>query len=129
VIDGATPDTAALDRLVRRATRKLLPPGAGATHLDLAVAALALAAAAGRLARVEVIAARDEEGASWEDVGQALGVSRQTAHERFRAGPDGLHSRFFKSAPQRPAEAALNANRSARPKVVAGPTRRTRRSV
>lgn len=65
-------------------------------HLDRAVAALRLSEAAERHARAEVIAARELEGASWADVGKALGVSRQTAHERFRTGPDGLHSRLFK---------------------------------
>lgn len=69
--------------------------GAGA-HLDRAVAALRLAASAERLARVEVLAAREFDNASWTDVGRALGVSRQTAHERFRTGPDGLHSRLYK---------------------------------
>ena len=66
------------------------------THLDRAVAALELSAAAERYARAEVIAARELDGASWADVGKAFGVSRQTAHERFRTGPDGLHSRLFK---------------------------------
>ena len=68
------------------------------THLDRAVAALELSAAAERYARAEVIAARDLDGASWADVGKALGVSRQSAHERFRTGPDGMHSRLFKRA-------------------------------
>lgn len=72
-------------------------PGVGA-HLDRAVTALELSAAAQRYARAEVIAARELDGASWTDVGKALGVSRQTAHERFRTGPDGLHSRLFKRA-------------------------------
>lgn len=67
-------------------------------HLDRAIAALRLSDAAERLARAEVIAARELDGASWADVGKALGVSRQTAHERFRTGPDGLHSRLFKRA-------------------------------
>lgn len=67
-------------------------------HLDRAVAALRLSEAAERFARAEVIAAREFEGASWADVGNAFGVSRQTAHERFRTGPDGLHSRLFKRA-------------------------------
>jgi hypothetical protein len=66
------------------------------THLDRAIAALKLSAAAERYARAEVIAARELDGASWADVGKALGVSRQTAHERFRTGPDGMHSRLFK---------------------------------
>ncbi len=77
--------------------RDLVASEAGlGTHLDRAVAALELSAAAERYARAEVIAARELDGASWADVGKALGVSRQTAHERFRTGPDGLHSRLFK---------------------------------
>lgn len=68
------------------------------SHLDRAVVALRLSEAADRYARAEVIAARELDGSSWADVGNALGVSRQTAHERFRAGPDGLHSRFYKRA-------------------------------
>ncbi len=65
-------------------------------RLRVAVAARALADAADRLARVEVLAARESDGATWEQVGEAFGVSRQSAHERFRTGPDGMHSRLFK---------------------------------
>lgn len=65
-------------------------------RLRVAVAARALADAADRLARVEVLAARELDGATWEQVGAAFGVSRQSAHERFRTGPDGMHSRLFK---------------------------------
>ena len=46
--------------------------------------------------RREVMAARDMDDSTWADVGRAFGVSTQTAHERFRTGPDGLHSRYFK---------------------------------
>ncbi len=66
-----------------------------ATHLEKAVLSLRLAEAADWLARVEVTAAREHDGASWADVGQALGVNRQAAHERFRTGPEGMHSRLF----------------------------------
>jgi hypothetical protein len=68
----------------------------GQPRLDAAAAALLLAEAADRLARAEVMAAREADGATWEQVGTALGMSRQAAHERFRTGPDGLHSRWFK---------------------------------
>jgi hypothetical protein len=64
-------------------------------HLRVAVAALKVAEAADRFARTEIMAARDEDGATWEDVGQALDITRQAAHERFRTGPDGMHSRLF----------------------------------
>ncbi len=72
--------------LVRRLT------GAGATHLDRAVVAGMLAKAADRLSRSEVMAAR-ADGSTWAEVGEAFGISTQAAHERFRSGPDGLHSR------------------------------------
>jgi hypothetical protein len=42
------------------------------------------------------MAARDVDGATWEQVGIAFCMSRQSAHERFRTGPDGLHTRWFK---------------------------------
>ena len=64
-------------------------------HLQVAAAALALAGAADRLAREEILVARDVDGATWEQVGEALGISRQGAFERFRTGPDGMHSRLF----------------------------------
>lgn len=71
------------------------PAGAPSRHLEVAAAALALAEAADRLARAEIIAARDEDEATWEQVGEALGITRQAAHERFRTGPDGMHSRLY----------------------------------
>lgn len=84
-----------IDEVVRDAIGSEAGPVA---HLERAVAALRLSEAAERFARAEVIAARELDGASWTDVGNALGVSRQTAHERFRTGPDGLHSRHFRRA-------------------------------
>ncbi len=87
------------DKKLERAARDLIESLAGgrqkATHLDKAVLSLRLAEAADWVARVEVIAAREQDGASWADVGQALGVNRQAAHERFRMGPEGMHSRLF----------------------------------
>ena len=65
------------------------------SHLDKAVLSLQVAEAAEWLARVEVIAARERDDASWADVGRALGINRQAAHERFRTGPEGMHSRLF----------------------------------
>lgn len=62
-------------------------------HLDRAVAARAIAEVATRLERVEVMAAR-EDGATWATIADVFGITTQTAHERFRSGPDGLHSRF-----------------------------------
>jgi hypothetical protein len=45
-----------------------------------------VAAAADRLARTHVALARDKESATWEQVGEAFGTTRQSAHERFRTG-------------------------------------------
>lgn len=87
-----------LDRLVDLVARRdVSGPSGGRSHLERAAAALSVSEAAERLARVEVMAARSGDGVSWQDVGDALGVSRQTAHERFRTGPDGMHSRLFKT--------------------------------
>jgi hypothetical protein len=71
--------------------------GEGSSRLDRASLALRLADAADRVARVSVDAARTVDGASWTDVGSALGITRQTAHERFRDGADGGRSRFTTS--------------------------------
>jgi hypothetical protein len=71
--------------------------GDSASHLERAAAALRLAAEADTYARAEVMAARELDAASWADVGAELGMTRQAAHERFRTGPDGYHSRWYKS--------------------------------
>ena len=83
----------ALDEAVQRAD--VGRNDVASKHLRLAAAALAIAEAADRLARTEIILARDEDDATWEDIGQALGITRQAAHERFRTGPDGMHSRLY----------------------------------
>jgi hypothetical protein len=54
-------------------------------HLLLAVSAARLAAEADRVAQAHVTLARKTEGATWEQVGEAFGTSRQSAHERFRS--------------------------------------------
>src|SRR5207302_718826 len=38
---------------------------------------------------VEMAGARESDGASWANVGEALLMSLQSAHERFHAGPEG----------------------------------------
>ena len=68
-----------------------LSSGSG-SRLERSVAASRVAKVADRLSRAEVMAARDE-GSTWAEVGEAFGISTQAAHERFRSGPDGLHSR------------------------------------
>lgn len=87
------------DQRVAREARRLISElaGLGADRLTRAGVALQLAEAADRAARVEIAAARESDGASWADVGEALGVARQSAHERFRSGPDGGHSRLTNS--------------------------------
>lgn len=66
-------------------------------HLGRAVAATRVAAVAQRLARAEVERAR-VAGATWREVGEAFGTNRQTAHERFRDGADGRHTRTSRPA-------------------------------
>ena len=80
-----------LTRLIRELS------GEGSSRLERAALALRVADAADRVARTSIDAARAVDGASWTDVGAVLGVTRQTAHERFRDGPDGGRSRFTMS--------------------------------
>lgn len=68
-------------RLKTRRQRAATPSG----HLLRAVTAARVAAAAERLARAEVGKAREAEGLTWEQVGEAYGTTKQSAHERFRA--------------------------------------------
>ena len=88
-----------VDRRLVDLARDMTKPAS--SRLARAEALLRNAAAADRLARAEVSAARDHDGASWTDVGDALGVSRQTAHERFRSGPEGGASRLTFRPPER----------------------------
>ena len=95
------PASRRIERAVQDALATVLPAGLGAQpHLTRAVLADRFAAAATRLSRAEVMAARERDGATWDDVASAFGITRQAAHERFRTGPDGLHSRFFKRQTQ-----------------------------
>lgn len=95
------PSQRAVDAATEAALAQLLPKNPGEQpHLARAVLADRLAAAATRLSRAEVMAAREFDAATWDEVAEAFGISRQAAHERFRTGPDGLHSRYFKR--QRP---------------------------
>jgi hypothetical protein len=80
-----------LDRAVADLAREF--SGAEDGHLDRAVLAMRVAAAAEQLARTEVDRAR-RAGATWQDVGDAFGTNRQAAHERFREGAGGGRSRL-----------------------------------
>lgn len=94
----ATDRDRSAEELVRRAIQELAAQSrsrrkhagdttdASSPHLLLAVSAARLAAAADRLARDHVRLAREVEGATWEQVGDAFGTTRQSAHERFRPG-------------------------------------------
>jgi len=96
-MDHRSHDGRSLARAVEAALAVVLGERAGSqSRLERAAAADQISAAAERLSRAEVMAARDTEGASWQDVGDAFGITRQSAHERFRTGPDGLHTRWFK---------------------------------
>ena len=68
----------------RRSTRKQDAEPSG--HLLFAVTAARFAAAADRIAHAYVTKAREDDGVTWEQVGEAFGTSRQSAHERF--GPN-----------------------------------------
>lgn len=71
---------------MRRGTRQSGKATTSSGHLALAVTAARVAAAADRVARTHVTLARDEEGVTWEQIGEAFGTTRQSAHERFRTG-------------------------------------------
>lgn len=81
---GAAHDLAAKTR--RSRSRRVAD--SDSEHLVLAVAASRIAAAAERLARAHVARARQSDGVTWEQVGEAFGTTRQSAHERFRQ-PEG----------------------------------------
>ncbi len=80
---------------MRELVESLAEGGRKATHFGKPVIGLRLAEAADWYARVEVMAARERDDASWADVGKALGINRRATHERFRSGPEGMHSRLF----------------------------------
>src|SRR5688572_4577051 len=94
-----------LERAVADLMRELSTADDG--HLDRAVVAMRLAAAAEQLAPTEVDRAR-RAGATWQDVGDAFGTNRQAAHERFREGPGGGRSRLSR----RPGSAQSNSDSS-----------------
>jgi hypothetical protein len=108
---------------VKREVRQLVDRIAtsSSSHIDRGAIALAVADVADRMAREEVMAARSADGATWQAIGDGLGVSRQSAHERFRTGPDGMHTRLFK----RVAVESEVRSRSTRPST-SGSTRRAR---
>jgi hypothetical protein len=67
----------------RDRNREVVQPRA----LDLAVLALEVGQAMEVIAAEHVAAARDLDGATWSDVGDALGITMQSAHARFALPP------------------------------------------
>lgn len=50
------------------------------------VQALRMIAATAESAQRQAVAQARAEGASWDEIGRALGTTRQSAHERYAAG-------------------------------------------
>ena len=104
--DGAVPPHVCLTLLARYATGQ--PAGGGearVTALEALAAAHHLATAA-REVYEPLVAAAQAEGASWADIGTALGISRQAAHTTYRHAtkePSSMLSLFRRPAPA-PAE-------------------------
>jgi cyclohexanone monooxygenase len=74
-----------IDAAIDEAMAKLVPNDLGhQPHLARAVIAERLAAVATHLSRAEVANAHGRDGATWDDVGDAFGVSSHDAHDRFR---------------------------------------------
>lgn len=103
--DGTVPPHVCLTLLARYATGQ---PGEGearVTALEALAAAHHLATAA-RAVYGPLVAAAQAEGASWADIGAALGISRQAAHTTYRHAtkePSSMLSLFRRPAPA-PAE-------------------------
>jgi CRP-like cAMP-binding protein len=53
------------------------------TYLDIAVMVAGIETELDDLARLLVHLARRHEGTSWQDIGDAMGVTRQTAYKRW----------------------------------------------
>jgi hypothetical protein len=84
-------DQQAIDAAVDDALSSLLPADLGdKPHLARALVAERLSAVAKHRSRTEVAAARDDDGASWDDVAHAFGISAHDAQEHFRTTQMGL---------------------------------------
>lgn len=64
-----------------RATRTVTSPGR--SHLLEGVSGASTAFEAARVALHEAVRAALDDGATWSDIGEVLGVSRQAAFQRF----------------------------------------------
>src|SRR5690606_21241443 len=99
-VASRAPGSRAVGRAVVELVSSLVAAGADRSHLGRARIAARIADEAERISRTEVVAAREED-ASWAEIGEAVVVTLQAAHERLRTGPDELHSRLFRKTPQR----------------------------
>jgi len=90
--DGKTPVSAeTVHAAVDLAMAHAVPAEMGKrSHLAQAVIAERIGAVAEHTAKNEVTAARQEDDATWDEVAQAFGISRQDAEQRFRTLPLGL---------------------------------------
>lgn len=103
--DGTVPPHVCLTLLARYATGQPDEGEARVTALEALAAAHHLATAA-RAVYGPLVAAAQAEGASWADIGAALGISRQAAHTTYRHAkkePSSMLSLFRRPAPA-PAE-------------------------
>jgi len=81
----------AIEEALDEALSRVLPDDLGDhMHLARALTAQRFAAVANHRVHSEVSAATQVEGASWDDIGHAFGISVATAKERFRTAPMGL---------------------------------------
>lgn len=77
----------ALAQLADALDRRSVSATGGLSPLAMAVLADQIAEQVHELARSLVSLARSEDGASWADIGQAFGVTRQAALRRWRTAP------------------------------------------
>ena len=102
--DGTVPPHVCLTLLARYATGQPDEGEARVTALEALAAAHHLATAA-RAVYGPLVAAAQAEGASWADIGAALGISRQAAHTTYRHAkkePSSMLSLFRRPAPPPP---------------------------
>ena len=89
--DGTRITQQAIDAAVDEAIAGVLSGDlASEPHLARAVVAERISAVAHHRSRDEVSAACTVDGASWDDVGHAFGMSPKNAQEHFGAKPTGL---------------------------------------
>ena len=91
MVDAAHISQQTIDAAVDEAIAAVLSGDlASEPHLARAVIAERISAVAHHRSRDEVSAACDVDGASWDDIGHAFGMSPKNAHEHFGTKPSGL---------------------------------------